>query len=282
MAQYGATFCPVTDEDILKQVDQVHASWTKVSVMVDLGIYQLPNGETYTGTKSGYEAQLLKINAERFSRTLDNIRGGPGGTLGFFVGGEKGSDLGAFGDAMLFSFGSAILNKTKNINTSKETGPKAPQGKEQWGAPTFKPELGAFKPLVSLFGGLVPPKKGQVNSAKGFQREIKVVEITNGRLARDPMNPDNDLKVSFTRSNGTVGRVPIDVIGPNGELIVVGGPAKENNISHLTERLRQLKMASNERGVGGIAYFTSDTSLEVINKAKEILGPNSVKTFNLE
>ncbi|MFC0773418.1 SpvB/TcaC N-terminal domain-containing protein [Terrimonas alba] len=193
------------------------------------------------------------------------------------------------------SIGGTIGARTPKVATSKGIA-KNPRAVIQWNQRTYEPKLGTDKPVVPRYAGLLPvardetpasieferpPKKGEVAGSVGFKREVAVTKLTGGKLARNPNYPYDDLRIEYIH-DGKTSCVPIDVLGPNGEFIIVGGPAKETNISHLTQRLRQLKMAANYRGVQGIAYFSSDTSEEVINKAKDILGEHNVRTFELK
>ena len=71
----------------------------------------------------------------------------------------------------------------------------------------------------------------------------------------------------------------MDVFGLNGELILVGGPAKQQNMSKTIQRLKDLKLAAEANNVKAMAYFTDDTASAVLSKASQILGQENVKTF---
>ena len=161
-----------------------------------------------------------------------------------------------------------------------------PRGGAAEGPPrTYDSRTGAYKPETSPYGGLVPPKPGEQSTNRGFQNERHVAEMTGGRLARDPSRISDtgavkDATVSFTRSNGQKGSSAVDVFGPNGELILVGGPSKEQNMSKTIQRLTDLKLAANANGVGAAAYFTNDTSRQVIQGAQRVLGADHVHVFD--
>ncbi|GJH28929.1 DUF4157 domain-containing protein [Caballeronia novacaledonica] len=146
-------------------------------------------------------------------------------------------------------------------------------------APTYEPQPGAYKPAPLPYGGLVPLKAGAVSAMRGFQNETEVAHISGGRLARNPANFNEDAPLRFLRKNGQGGAVRADLYGPNGELIVVGGPAKGGDLGLLTSRLKDLKLAAEERGVKAQSYFTNDTGADVISKAQDILGTDNVKVF---
>jgi hypothetical protein len=157
------------------------------------------------------------------------------------------------------------------------------QATSQSGQPTYEPKIGANKPAPPRYGGLVPPKPGEISTMGGFQDEMEVARLTGGRLARESkVNAGGvvkDLKVRFTRPNGQQGAVEVDVVGPNNELILVGGPAKAGNLSETIERLKSLKIAADQKGVKGVAYFTSDTPTDLLNRAGNILGSDNVRPF---
>ena len=144
---------------------------------------------------------------------------------------------------------------------------------------TYDSQRGAYKPEALPFGGALKPKPGAVKSMRGFQNEVEVTRITSGRLARDPKRPNNDLEVRYKLPNGQGGVARVDVIGPNGELIAVGGPAKEDASGKLTDRLTDLKRAADTRGVKAKAYFTNDTNEKELNEARSVLGVDNVHTF---
>jgi hypothetical protein len=160
-----------------------------------------------------------------------------------------------------------------------------PRGGAANGPPrTYDARIGDDHPAPSPYGGLVPPKPGEQNTNRGFQNELQVANLTGGRLARDPSQISNsgavkDASVSFTRSNGQNGSVAVDVFGPNGELILVGGPSKQQNMSKTIQRLTDLKLGADAKGVGAAAYFTNDTPQQVIQQAQRVLGAGNVHVF---
>jgi filamentous hemagglutinin len=76
-----------------------------------------------------------------------------------------------------------------------------------------------------------------------------------------------------------LGSTDIDVLGPNGEFIGVGGPAKAINLSKLGRQLQILKRAAEENNTCAKAYFEEGTPVEVINLAKKWLGEDNVVVF---
>jgi RHS repeat-associated protein len=83
-------------------------------------IRMMPDGTAYIGatTDANLEAQRIStyIKSERMQKTIGNIVGGAGGAVGFFIGGETGSDVGAIGDSTLaFRYSPHPLNNQQVV-----------------------------------------------------------------------------------------------------------------------------------------------------------------------
>jgi hypothetical protein len=115
---------------------------------------------------------------------------------------------------------------------------------------------------------------GDDGAAVGAAREERVADITGGKVQGVP--GEQGLKVS----EPNVGSTDVDVVGPNGEYIVVGGPAKAADLSRLGSRLRILKYAADQRGVRAQAYFEEGTPNTVLDLARQKLGNDNVIVFN--
>ncbi|MEU5863244.1 hypothetical protein ABZ815_18885 [Nonomuraea sp. NPDC047529] len=107
----------------------------------------------------------------------------------------------------------------------------------------------------------------------GAAREQAVAELVGGRVS----GPAGKQGMKVVRPG--VGSTDVDVIGPNGEWLAVGGPAKAKNINKLREKLSILKYAADREGVRAIAYFEVGTPLSVIQAAMRILGAKNVVQF---
>jgi RHS repeat-associated protein len=127
-------------------------------------------GVGHIGPKKDVEAIVANIKQAYQNAVLDNIRGGPGGALGYFAGGEEGSFKGAVVDQVAMSF----------------SGAGTPYGKVEPTRPTEKPfvptteaPLGASRQPVATETVIGPGTKislsteqaAQVNQAY-FQREL--------------------------------------------------------------------------------------------------------------
>lgn len=106
----------------------------------------------------------------------------------------------------------------------------------------------------------------------GLSRELRVAEMVGGRLAKT----GKKLKDVVLRSPTGEG-VKVDVFGPKGELIVVGGPGK--NPAELGDKLRVLRETADARGLQAHAYFEEGTSQRLLDIAANWLGINNVGVF---
>ena len=117
---------------------------------------------------------------------------------------------------------------------------------------------------------------GREGNIIGGLREQAVAEITGGTLAKD--SNGQDIKLF---EPGVSEAVAIDVFGPNGELILVGGPNKAANRSVLGQRVKDLKIVAEARGVKAQYYFSDNTPQSAIEfvKKEQRLGAENVFTF---
>ncbi len=78
-----------------------------------------------------------------------------------------------------------------------------------------------------------------------------------------------------------VGSSGIDVIGPNGEYIFVGGAAKAKDPAKFGRELQISKYAAEQVGVEAIYYLDAGTPQSAIAQAKRAFGENNVRTFKI-
>jgi hypothetical protein len=124
----------------------------------------------------------------------------------------------------------------------------------------------------------------------GLSRELRVAESVGGRVTRVGKQ---DAKLYLPSGKPVVVKgkhlstlqypsklgVKIDVIGPNQELIVVGGPAKAINLGDLGGNLSRLKQLADAHGVKALAYFEAGTPQSAIDMATKWLGKENVHIF---
>jgi hypothetical protein len=132
------------------------------------------------------------------------------------------------------------------------------------------------------FRGIGPERPGETASSGdnsgntiGLDREQHVAELTGGEVARGPDGQD----IKITMPN--VGASGIDVIGPNGEYIFVGGAAKAKDASKFGRALQISKYAADQAGVPAIYYLDERTPEWVIAQAKRVFGDDNVKIFKM-
>ena len=117
----------------------------------------------------------------------------------------------------------------------------------------------------------------KINIDLGTVRELKVANLVGGFKVVEPGRPNEDLKVNNLNNLGD--RLKIDVVGPNKELILVGGQSKANKLPKLESDLKTLKRIADSRNVTAQQYFADNTPQSAINKAVEILGIDNVFVF---
>jgi hypothetical protein len=109
----------------------------------------------------------------------------------------------------------------------------------------------------------------------GAAREYRVAQITGGQRAADL--PGGNYKVV----EPGVAPAEVDVIGPNGELIYVGGPAKAINPGVMGQKLRVIRYVADQTGVKAEAYFVDGTPNSVLDLARKWLGAENVFSFTM-
>jgi len=116
---------------------------------------------------------------------------------------------------------------------------------------------------------------GKIGNELGLNRERRFAERIGGRLAKDANGKD----LLFRSLENPDIAVRIDILGPNGELGLVGGPKKATNLSELTNRLTTLRKVAESRGLGYLAAFEEGTPEIVLEVARARLGRGNVYTF---
>ena len=115
---------------------------------------------------------------------------------------------------------------------------------------------------------------GREGNTLGTLREQAVANLVGGTLAKDSNGQDIRLF-----EPGASESVSIDVFGPNGELILVGGPNKAGKQNTLGGILRNLKIIAEARGVKAQYYFSDNTPESIIEFTKKRLDAENVFTF---
>jgi hypothetical protein len=110
-------------------------------------------------------------------------------------------------------------------------------------------------------------------NAIGLSREQYVAQLTGGEVARG--SDGQDIKIIMPN----VGASGIDVIGPNGEYIFVGGAAKAKDPSKFGRALQVSKYAADQAGVPAIYYLDEGTPVPAIEQAKRVFGDENVRIF---
>jgi filamentous hemagglutinin len=98
-------------------------------------------------------------------------------------------------------------------------------------------------------------------------REAKVAKLVGGTVSRQ--------KVLVKGLSST----DVDVVGPAGELIGVGGPAKAGDLAKFGRPPQIHKKVPEERGVSAKMYLEEGTPQSAIDLAKRWLGEGNVIVF---
>ncbi|EFL30877.1 predicted protein [Streptomyces viridochromogenes DSM 40736] len=109
----------------------------------------------------------------------------------------------------------------------------------------------------------------------GLAREEFIAKLVGGKVAKGENGQDIPIVMPNVGSSG------LDVIGPNGEYIFVGGGAKAANPSKFGKALKINKYAADEAGVKAIYYLADNTPESAIKQAKKVFGDENVHIFTL-
>lgn len=110
----------------------------------------------------------------------------------------------------------------------------------------------------------------------GKRRERYIARLTGGKVARlGRTDEDFPLVGADGRKSG------LDVLGPNGEYILVGGAAKAKDLEDFQMRLNITKHAADQAGVRAVYYLDVATPQSVVDLAKETFGADNVHSFTL-
>ncbi|MER6049070.1 hypothetical protein ABT168_16720 [Streptomyces sp. NPDC001793] len=109
----------------------------------------------------------------------------------------------------------------------------------------------------------------------GLKREEFIAKLVGGKVAKDSKGQDIRIEMPNVGSSG------LDVIGPNGEYIYVGGGAKAKNPSKFGTALKVNKYAADQAGVKAIYYLADNTPEAAIKQAKKVFGEENVHIFIL-
>lgn len=135
-------------------------------------------------------------------------------------------------------------------------------------------------PLGGLTGVLpewASPEYPNRRSEVGAAREREVAEMIGGTVVGEPGSVGLPLyKYDKPNEIGT----DVDVIGPNGEFIAVGGAAKARDIEKFRDKLILLQRGAADQGVPAAAYLDNyQLPPEVIETAMLVLGKDNVHLF---
>ncbi|MET7870395.1 hypothetical protein [Streptomyces cyaneofuscatus] len=116
---------------------------------------------------------------------------------------------------------------------------------------------------------------GHDSDGLGLKREEFIAKLIGGTVAKDDKGQDIKIVMPNVGSSG------LDVIGPNGEYVFVGGGAKAGKPSKFGQALKVNKYAADQVGVKAIYYLADNTPESAIKQAKKAFGEENVHIFTL-
>jgi hypothetical protein len=125
------------------------------------------------------------------------------------------------------------------------------------------PAGGLLNPAPRSFGEGVHLNGGAAQQL-GLTREQQVASTVGGQRSGEIIRTSR-------------GSTDVDVIDPMGNLIAVGGPAKERNLGGFVQSLMVYSEVASQRGVNAYFYYAPGTPQSVIDKAIKVLGGNFVR-----
>ena len=142
--------------------------------------------------------------------------------------------------------------------------------------------------FISVQNQVIDIRKLSENQRIALEREAYVAALSGGEIAVSVNNKNGvmvleDIWITDSKGNRLTG---IDVIGKNGELILVGGPGKNSSdmVWKRTESaLYALKNEATKKGVKAQVYYkrgNSDRFKDLIEKSEKILGKGNVIVFD--
>jgi hypothetical protein len=113
----------------------------------------------------------------------------------------------------------------------------------------------------------------------GGLREQTVAELAGGTVLGEPGGPGLIIR---SHVDQVLRETDVDVLGPDGEFIAVGGSNKGRDLrtGDLTVSLTVLRDVAAGQGTHAEAWFTRDTPPAVIEEARRILRPENVYLFD--
>ncbi len=135
---------------------------------------------------------------------------------------------------------------------------------------------GARKAVSGIRGGqLMMASTGNEAQDLGISREEYIAKLIGGHVAKDAKGQDIPIHMP------NVGKSGLDVIGPDGEFVFVGGGAKAKDPAKFGKLLKISKWAADEAGVKAVYYLADNTPESAIKQAKKTFGEENVHIFTL-
>jgi hypothetical protein len=140
-----------------------------------------------------------------------------------------------------------------------------------------------WKRVVDYLRGSGSAGRGEAGTAAGEEAGAAANRLGSARekYVADQIGGRNIGGTPEAQIKTGTGSTDIDVIGPNGELIQVGGPGKAIDLSSFGKNMKVLQEYANQTGKTAQFYYQEGTPESVLKIARKWLGGNNVKPFNL-
>ncbi|MFD9410177.1 ricin-type beta-trefoil lectin domain protein [Streptomyces sp. NPDC059989] len=126
-----------------------------------------------------------------------------------------------------------------------------------------------------VLAGMTPVLVHNDAGGLGPSREVFIAQLIGGEVAKG--SDGQDIKIHMPN----VGSSGLDVRGPNGEYVFVGGAAKAKNPAKFGQALKVAKYAADQAGVPAIYYLDEGTPDSAIKQAQKVFGAENVHTFSM-
>jgi RHS repeat-associated protein len=170
----------------------------------------LPDGTGYIGKRSDYERAVQSQQAQRAVRTLDNIRSGIFGAVGYALGGDQGSDVGAAVDGLATAAAGTANARAYNkaLSNAPPERPAVtvvqPRGNSSSGATTPR-GAPAATPVAARVSPPAGPRANGLTSAEAV--ELANVRTSTFNLPPQPTNTNTRIVGVLVLDTGE--RLPI-------------------------------------------------------------------------
>ena len=251
LGKYGYHGCWEKPDDYVADFDQAHLKWFMKEVATvplplirsvmptidpeefkrwqasedQLIMGQLADGTPFTGKRRDYRAAQRWVAFERWQRTGDNIRGGIFGAIGYGLGGDEGSDVGAVADGLAMAAGGVAQGRSqmrdvgRSLEPRRDTVAEVRPSRPASVGPSSTPSSGASAPTTPAEP---PPTYSEYPPMKVAPAPVAPAPVAPAPVAPAPVAPAPVAPTPLGPSTG--GASPAQKSTPTPK---VNGPAEQ-------------------------------------------------------